>query len=128
MGFLKGMKDMKATVAAAPGMIDQAQQMAASAQAMQAAQMQQMMAQQQVAAQPLPAEALAPVNGVDLATYAWVGKRVSEHNYDASFSHQYAAQKGISAADWDAAAAGWTARMQQYPGVGTEFRKYYDVA
>ena len=46
MGFLKGMKDMKATVAAAPGMIDQAQQMAASAQAMQAAQMQQMMAQQ----------------------------------------------------------------------------------
>ena len=63
MGFLKGMKDMKATVAAAPGMIDQAQQMAASAQAMQAAQMQQMMAQQQVAApqaEAQPAEVVLP--------------------------------------------------------------------
>ena len=131
MGMLKNMKDLKATVAAAPGMIDQAQVMAANAQAMQAAQMQQMqqaMAYQQSAAQPLPAEALAPINGVDLPTYAWVGKRVAAHNYDQSFCHTYATQKGISDADWAAAAAGWTARMQQYPALGQEFRRHYDVA
>ncbi|HNJ98071.1 MAG TPA: hypothetical protein PLV13_08100 [Ilumatobacteraceae bacterium] len=128
MGLHKNMKDLKATVAAAPGMVDQAQQMAASAQAMQAAQMQQAMAYQQAAAQPLPAEALTPINGVDLPTYAWVGKRVAAHNYDQSFCHQYAAQKGISAGDWDAGAAGWTTRMQQYPALGQEFRRHYDVA
>jgi hypothetical protein len=128
MGLFKGIKDMKTTVAAAPGMIDQAQQMAANAQVMQAQMMQQAAAQQQVMNQPLPPEALTPINGVDLPTYAWVAKRVADHNYDQSFSHQYAAQKGITGADWDAAAAGWTARMQQYPGMGAEFRRHYDVA
>lgn len=131
MGMFKQMKDLKATVAAAPGMIAQGQQMAANAQAMQAAQMAQMqqaMAQQQAAAQPLSAEALAPINGVDLPTYAWVAKRVAGHGYDQSFCHQYAAQKGISAADWDASAAGWSARMQATPALGQEFRRHYDVA
>jgi len=131
MGFLKNMKDMKATVAAAPGMIAQGQQMAANAQAMQAAQMAQMqqaMAHQQAVAQPLPADVLTPINGVDLPTYAWVSKRIAAHGYDQSFCHQYAAQKGISAADWDAGAAGWTARMTSTPALGQEFRRHYDVA
>ena len=37
MGLFKQMKDMKNVVAAAPGMVDQAQQMAANAQQKQAA-------------------------------------------------------------------------------------------
>ena len=45
MGLFKQMKDMKDLVHAAPGMIDQSQEMAANAQVMQ----QQMMAQQQAA-------------------------------------------------------------------------------
>jgi hypothetical protein len=47
MGLFKQMKDMKDTVAAAPGIIDQAMAMGANAQVMQ----QQMMAQQQAAMQ-----------------------------------------------------------------------------
>ena len=131
MGMFKQMKDLKAVVSAAPTMIEQGQQMAANAQAMQAAQMQQMqqaMAYQQQVAQPLSPETLAPINGVDLPTYAWVGKRVAEQGYDQSLCHGFAAQKGISAADWDAAAAGWTARMTATPAVGPEFRRHYDVA
>lgn len=135
MGFLKQMKDMKAVVAAAPGMIEQGQQMAANAYAVQAAQatqMQQAMTYQQQAVQqysvPVTAEHLAPIAGVDLPTYSWVAKQVANNGYNQSLATGFAAQRGISAADWDAAAAGWSARMVSVPAIGTEFRRHYDVA
>ena len=135
MGFLKQMKDMKAVVAAAPGMIQQGQEMAANASAYQAAQANQMqhaMAMQQQAAAPyaipVTAEHLAPINGVDLPTYSWVAKQVANNGYNQSLSAGFAAQRGISAADWDAAGAGWSTRMTQVPSLGAEFRRHYDVA
>jgi hypothetical protein len=131
MGFLKQMKEMKQVVAAAPGMIQQGQQMAANAQAMQAAQMSQMqhaIAYNQQVGQPIAPEHLTPINGVDLPTYAWVGKQVANNGYNQALTVGFAAQRGISAADWEAAAAGWTARMTTVPAIGPEFRRYYDVA
>lgn len=131
MGLFKQMKDMKATVAAAPGLIAQGQQLAANAAVMQqayAGQLQQAMVYQQAAAQPLTAETLAPINGVDLATYAWVGKRLAGVGYDQSQAPAFAAQKGIAAADWAAAADGWCARMNAVPALGAEFRRHYDAA
>ena len=137
MGLFKSIKDMKDMVSAAPGLIDQSQQMAASAQAMQAAQMQQMgqmgqmqqaMAYNQQVGQAIPAEQLSPINGVDMPTYAWVAKRVAEQGYNQSLATGFAAQRGITAADWDAAAAGWSSRMTAVPAMGPEFRRHYDAA
>jgi hypothetical protein len=131
MGMFKQMKDLKATMAAAPAMIQQGQAMQANAMAMQqayAGQMQQAAAYNAALGQPLPAEVLAPINGVDLPTYAWVAKQIAAVGYDQSRAPGFAAAKGISGADWDAAAAGWSARMQATPTLGQEFRRHYDAA
>ena len=131
MGFMKQMKDLKATVAAAPTMIQQSQEMAANAQAMQVAyagQMQQAAQFQAATAQPLPTSALEAIHGVDLATYAWVSKQVALAGYDQTVATGAAAQRGIGAGQWQAAAEGWATRMTSVPGLGTEFRRLYDAA
>lgn len=131
MGFMQQMKDLKATVAAAPTMIDQSQQLAANAQAMQAAYATQMAQATQYhagMASPLPAEALEPILGVDLPTYAWVSKQVAHAGYDQSAAVGAAAQRGITSDQWRSAAEGWAARMQAVPALGTEFRRHYDAA
>ena len=131
MWFIKQMKDMKTLVGAAPAMIQQGQEMAANAQLMQAAQMgqmQQAMAYHQQLGQPIAPEHLAPINGVDLPTYAWVAKQVANSGYNQALATGFAAQRGVGAADWEAAAAGWSARMTSVPVLGTEFRRHYDVA
>lgn len=131
MGLFKQVKEMKNIVAAAPSMIQQGQALAANAQAMQAAQMSQMqqaIAYNQQVGLPIAAEHLTPINGVDLPSYAWIAKQVANNGYNQSLAVGFAAQRGVSAADWEAAAAGWTARMTSVPAIGPEFRRYYDVA
>jgi hypothetical protein len=131
MGLFKGMKDMKAMVSAAPSMMQQTQQLQASAYAMQGAQagqMQQAIAYNQQVGQPIAAEHLTAIAGVDLPTYAWVAKQVANNNYDQTLATGFAAQRGIGAADWEAAAAGWSGRMTAVPAIGPEFRRHYDVA
>ncbi|HCP62710.1 MAG TPA: hypothetical protein DIU14_09625 [Actinobacteria bacterium] len=86
MGIFKQIKDMKATVAAAPDMIEQAQQMQANAQAMAA--------NQQAAAAQAAAQAAAsgppagpdfePIAGVSLELYADISKSLATVNYEAS--------------------------------------------
>lgn len=131
MGLFKGMKDMKQMVKDAPGMVEQAQQMAANAQAMQAAQMQ---AAQMQGGVPVgmggtltPAD-LEPIAGVDLVTYAQICKAIVPLNYDQSALPGLAAARGIDGASWQAAVDGWSARMTANPAVGTEFRRHYDAA
>ena len=130
MGLFKDMKDMKNAVAAAPGMVDQAQQMAANAQAMQA----QMMAQQQAAMQQVPMANpsmaapggnLEPIAGVDLTTYARIVKAIAPLNYDQSALPGIAATHGIDGASWQAAHDGWNARIQGDPGVARVFSDVY---
>jgi hypothetical protein len=120
MGFLKQMKDLKQTVEAAPGMVDQAMQLKAQAEQMQAAQQgaaQQAMQQAAAAAAPVapaaPAAAgdLEPIAGVSIELYAEISRGLADHNYDQSKAVEVAASKGVSPSDWQTAMDGWNARM-----------------
>ena len=134
MGLFKQMKDMKDLVHAAPGLIDQSQEMAANAQVMQ----QQMMAQQQAAMQqamgqqgaavaPQPG-GLDPIAGVDLQKYAKIVKGISTLNYDQSLLPGIAASNGVDAGSWTQAHDGWNARIKADPGVASAFSAAYQVA
>jgi len=133
MGLFKQMKDMKDTVAAAPGMINQANQMAANAQAMQAQMMAQQQAMmQQAGAQPgvnpsmvAPGGNLEPIAGVDITTYARIVKAIAPLNYDQSLLPGIAASQCIDGASWQAAHDGWNARIQGEPGVAKAFSDVY---
>ncbi len=127
MGIFKQIKDMKQTVAAAPEMIEQAQQMAANAQAMAAAQ--QAAAQQaagQQAAAPAPAGSdFEPIAGVSLELYAEISKGLAALNYDQAQAPALAAAKGVSPEDWQTALDGWNGRMRTNPAVGQRFNALY---
>lgn len=127
MGFLKQMKDLKATVEAAPGMLQQAQQMGQQAQEMAAA---QNAAAQQAAAEagvaPTGGEGdFEPIGGVSIELYAEVSKGLAAYNYDQSKAVEIAASKGVAAADWELAATGWNARMTSNPAVAQRFNALY---
>ncbi|MDO8364974.1 MAG: hypothetical protein Q7V88_18935 [Actinomycetota bacterium] len=134
MGLFKQMKEMKDVVAAAPGMIDQAQQMGANAQVMQAqmqaqqqAAMQQAMAAQAAANGNLQAQpgGLEPIAGVSLQQYAVIVKAIAPLNYDQSALPGIAASHGIDGASWQAAHDGWNARIQGDPAVARAFSDIY---
>lgn len=129
MGLLKDFKDLKNVVAAAPDMIDEAQKMAANAQAMAAQQQQAaaaMMAQQQ---QAVAAAAVGPdfdpVAGVSLEQYVEVAKGLAEYNYDQNMAVQVAGMKGIAADAWQTASDGWNARIKANPAVAQRFNALY---
>jgi hypothetical protein len=134
MGLFKQMKEMKDMVHAAPGMIDQSQQMAASAQAMQAqaaaqqqAAYQQAALHQQAAAGNLQAQpgGLDPIAGVSLQQYAVIVKAIAPLNYDQSALPGIAASHGIDGASWQQAHDGWNARIQGDPAVARAFSDIY---
>lgn len=131
MGLFKQMKDMKNVVEQAPDMVAQAQQMGAQAQEMQAAQMAAAQAaqQQQMAANDAAAASgegdFSPINGVTLEQYAAVCKGLGASAADPAAAHAAAQAAGISADDWDAAAAGWGERMKGGTAVGQKFNQLY---
>lgn len=133
MGMFKQFKDMKQTVAAAPGMIEQAQALGAQAQQMAAAQ--QAAAQQQAAAAMAAAQAAGvaapgggstePIAGVSIEQFATVSKGLAAYNYDQTKAVVVAQQHGISAADWETASAGWNARITNDPLIAQAFNAAY---
>ena len=134
MGLFKQMKDAKDAVKAAPGLIDQAQQMAAAAQqfqteamAEQHAAMDQAVAHQMAASGQLQAQdgALAPISGVDIELYARIVKAIAPLGYDGSKLPAIAAAHGVAADAWQAAHEGWNARIQNDPGVARNFSDVY---
>jgi hypothetical protein len=131
MGLFKQMKDMKNMVEQAPGMIAQGQQLAAQAQEMGAAQQAaaQQAAQQAMAATNTAAATgagdFSPISNVTLEQYATLCKQLGAGAGDSAQAHAAASAYGISPADWDAASAGWGARMQSDRAVGTKFRDLY---
>ena len=96
MGLIKQMKDMKATVAAAPEMIAQA-----------------------------TGTHFAPIAGVTIEKYAEISRGLAAVNYDQSRTLGVAAAHGVSAADWAIAVQGWNGRMQTNPAVGQRFNTLY---
>lgn len=133
MGIFKQMKDMKATVAAAPGMIDQANQLAEQSRQLAATQQataQQAASQAQQAAAAAPAEGpdFEPIAGVSLELYVEISKGLAAYNYDQSKAADVAASKGVMESDWTAAVDGWNARMRSNPSVGQRFNSLYTAA
>jgi hypothetical protein len=136
MGIFKQMKDMKEMVKAAPGLVEQSQQMAANAQAMQAqmmaqqqaamAQQQAAMAQQQAAGGATPTgPAFEPIAGVGLELSAKIVKAIVPLNYDQSALPGIAASHGIDSASWQQAHDGWNARIQGDMSVAKAFSDIY---
>jgi hypothetical protein len=142
MGMLKRMKDMKDMVNAAPGMVEQAQQLGAQAQQMAMAQQaaaQAQMAQAQFGQAPMgqfgglpatqPAAATGPdfdpVAGVSLEDFAAVSKGVAAYNYDQAKLPEIAAARGIPAFNWDEATKAWNSRIQANPAVAQRFNQLY---
>jgi hypothetical protein len=139
MGMFKQMKDLKATVEAAPDMIKnakamsaQAQEMAAAQQAASQAQMAQISAQYNVpGAQggfaPDPA-ALTPIGGVTLEQYVAISKDIAASgSSDEASSASAAAAHGVSADDWKEAVEGWNKRIKTNGGVAHQFNQLYSA-
>ena len=128
MGVFKQLKDLKGTVAAAPEMIDQANQLSAAAQA-NAAAMQAQMGQAGVvggtSAGAPEGPDFEPIAGVSLELYTEISKSLATVNYDVSKGPEMAAKKGVVAADWQAAMDGWNARMKANPAVAKRFNALY---
>lgn len=123
MGLFKNLKDMKAMAAAAPGLIESAQQLGAQAQAQGHVDAANLAAYGEPAA-----EALEPIAGVDLATYARVVKGIAAFGYDADRLPEVAETHGIAAADWATAQAGWGERIQADRALGARFNVLYGQA
>jgi len=129
MGLFKQMKDMKNMVAEAPAALDQANQLAANAQVMaaqqQAAATQAATAQQAAVAVAAAGPDFEPISGVSLELYAEISRDLATVNYDQAQAPALANAKGVVSADWEAAVAGWNARMQTNPAVSQRFNALY---
>ena len=142
MGIFKQIKDMKDMVNAAPGLVQQAQQMGAQAQQMAAAQQaaaQAQMAQyrgghpgafgQQPGGFGQPAAPAGPdfepIDNVSLDQFAAVTKAVAAFNYDGSKLPQIAAARGIPAYAWETACNGWNERIKSNPAVAQRYNQLY---
>lgn len=60
----------------------------------------------------------APIQGISLERYADLSADVSDLTTDIDAQARVVEAQGVSRADWEAAKAGWTARMQDYALMG----------
>jgi hypothetical protein len=61
---------------------------------------------------------MQPINGISLERYADLGAAVAGHENDPEACVRIVGEEGVSRADWEAAKAGWTARMQDMSLMG----------
>jgi hypothetical protein len=129
MGLFKQMKDMKNMVAEAPGAIDQANQLAANAQVMaaqqQAAATEAAVRQQAAVTAAAVGPDFEPISGVSIELYAEISRDLASVAHDQAQAPALANARGVLSADWEAAVAGWNARMQTNPAVGQRFNALY---
>ncbi len=132
MGLFKQMKDMKTMVAAAPGLVDQAQQMQANAAAMQGTQ------GAAYAGAGVPGGAyvpgtvdgpvLDPINGISLEEYARIAKTIGEQRLDQAGTEALVQRIGHSVADWQGAYDGWNERFKGNTALSVQFGTIYQSA
>lgn len=73
----------------------------------------------------------APINGISLERYADLGAALDGKDKDPKATAEVLQAEGVSKADWEAAKAGWTARMQDMSLMGrvaTAFMPFYQAA
>jgi len=129
MGIFKQLKDARNVMAAAPGMIAQAQQMSATAQAYAAAQQQAygIGPGGQAIGVPDGDPRLAPIAGVDLPLYCRISKAAATQGLDRAGLIAKAATYGVDAASWTEAAAGWPARMHGDTQLAVHYGNLYQT-
>jgi hypothetical protein len=66
----------------------------------------------------------SPINGISLERYAELGAIVSDHVNDQAKVRELVEKEGVRREDWDAAVAGWTARMQDMRLMGAVAMRY----
>lgn len=124
MSMFKQFGDMAKMVQAAPGLIDQADALAAQSEAYR--RHMDVVAVQAMNAEPAPG-ALEPIAGVDLDRYARIVKGIAAFGYDEAKLPVVAGMFGIDAESWATAQAGWGARIRADRGVGRRFNEIYAV-
>jgi hypothetical protein len=129
MGVFRELKDMKNMGHEAPVGVEQAQQMAADADALRYAYRAQTAAPASAApfvtSGATAGSDFEPIAAVSLELYAQISKSLATIDYDLSRSIRLAGDKGVSEEDWAVAGEGWNARMAANPAVGTEFSALY---
>jgi hypothetical protein len=73
-------------------------------------------------------DALTPIEGVTLDTYATVVRGIAAYNYDQSMLPGIAALHGIAADSWRRAHDGWNIRIQRDAAVARRFSDIYHGA
>jgi hypothetical protein len=119
----KRLKEMKGVIAETPDLIRNAQAMQANA-----AQMGQTAPTMPAAPAPIPAGVApgdGPIAGVDLALYASISRTMADRGLGPSAAPSVAAEHGIDGSSWDAAVAGWNARMQSDHQLAKRFNAHY---
>jgi hypothetical protein len=121
MGLFKQMKDLKQMAEAAPGIIQQADELQNRAQEYAVA------AQAQQAAFGVGTAEVesTPIAGVSIELYADISKDLAGRNRDRSQAAEVAASKGVSPANWSQAVAGWNERIQTNPALARRFNQLY---
>jgi hypothetical protein len=71
-------------------------------------------------------DAFAPINGISIERYADLGAEVDGIT-DAAEQAKKVGALGVAAADWEAAKAGWTARMQDMSNMGQVATRYMQL-
>ncbi len=66
-----------------------------------------------------------PIAGVELSIYALIVRGIAPLGYDQSRLPEIAASRGIDAAAWQLAHAGWNARIEADPVVAQAFNDAY---
>jgi hypothetical protein len=129
MGLFKQMKDMKTVVAAAPGLIDQAQQMQANAAAMQGAQGAGYLGGAVPGGAYAPGRVdgglLDPINGISLDEYARIAKTIGEQRLDQAGTEALVRRVGHSVDDWQSAYDGWNERFKGNTALSVQFGTIY---
>lgn len=68
---------------------------------------------------------LRPISGVDLAAFAQITAGLAAYNFDTTKAVEIAADRGVDAGDWTAAADGWNVRITASRAVAREFNRLY---
>jgi hypothetical protein len=122
MGRFRELKETKQMVAAAPGLVQQAQEWQAA---------HQQWAGGMGTGTSMPSSVglteadLTPIAGVTLDVYAAVSRELAEVSYDLTQAPALAAGRGIPAGDWQAAVVGWNQRMLATPALAQQFALLY---
>lgn len=118
MGLFKKMKAANEALGAVPDMLDQAKQMQAQGAAMQAE-----------AAGIMSGEVdealLAPIEGVDLQTYAKCAKKQVEGGLTQDEFNQWLVSQGLNEKQYAVAASGWVTRMRENLALSTRYGTVY---